>query len=239
MLWSKLLPCHHRHRNPGYRQRRCLATCWDWGGLLLKRVDRYVAQADHRGQGGRIQQVMESSERVKMEAAEFGGVKESIEHLQDQVERVKVHIGKVRRINKVKAIMTKNEEVGRNLDLMTENMKGKSKALVELVEVIDTLLREVHEPPSLVDLAAGRVVEEMLGVGELPTTLKKKVEGLQEERMTRARKALDNYNTAIAHFETVHDDVMDAIPIILNQIRQLIRLQIRQNRQLLERAELN
>ena len=74
--------------------------------------------------------------------------------------------------------MTKNEEVGRNLDLMTENMEGKSRALVELVEVIDTLLREVHEPPSLVDLAAGRVVEEMLGVGELPTTLEVKVEGL-------------------------------------------------------------
>ena len=85
---------------------------------------------------------MESSERVKMEAAEFGGVKEGIKHLQDQVERVKVHIGKVRRINKVKAIMTKNEEVGRNLDLMTENMEGKSRALVELVEVIDTLLRD-------------------------------------------------------------------------------------------------
>ena len=44
--------------------------------------------------------------------------------------------------------------------------------------MIETLLREVREAPSLVDLAMGSVVEEGLGVGQIPTTLKVKVAGL-------------------------------------------------------------
>ena len=89
-----------------------------------------------------------------------------------QVSEVKVKIGLIKGENKVKLVMAKNEEVGRQLDLMTKNSEGKSRALEELVEEIDTLLREVHEPPSLVDLAAGRGAEEGLGLGEIPTTLK-------------------------------------------------------------------
>ena len=124
-----------------------------------------------------------------------------------QVSELKVKIGLIKGENKVKLVMAKNEEVGRQLDLMTKNSEGKSRALEELVEEIDTLLREVHEPPSLVDLAAGRVAEEGLGLGEIPTTLKEKVERLQGERLERAVKALINILSTKIHIQTVAVDV--------------------------------
>jgi len=147
---------------------------------------------------------------------------ENIEHLKEQVEDVKVRIGKVKRLDKVKAVLAKNEEVGRKLDLLTDNMDVKSMGLVELEEEVKTLLREVHEPPSLVDLAVRRVVEERLGVGELPTTLKVKVEGLQEERMEQVGKALTKFYTIL--FKTVEMNVMEAVEASLDKIDQLIDL---------------
>ena len=65
-------------------------------------------------------------------------------------------------------------------------------ALVEMVEVMETLLREVHEPPSLVDLAVGRVVEEGLGVEELPATLRVKVEQWPSKRREKSEKMRDS-----------------------------------------------
>ena len=92
---------------------------------------------------------MELSEHLKDLAKMVGRVKKVVDGVKGQV-------GEVKSIYEVKALLGQHDEVGRKLDMMKENMEEKTMALVELEEVIETLLREVHEPPSLVDLAAGR-----------------------------------------------------------------------------------
>ena len=151
---------------------------------------------------------MEATEQVKVVAAELGVLKETALLMKKQLGELKVTIeeSKVGIKLKIEAFL-KNviSDVGRRiiqegmkikmkqLDVFMRSTDENSIAVVELVEVIDTLLREVHEPPSLVDLAAGRGVEEGLGGGEIPTTLRVKVEGLQEEKVEQARKARDNF----------------------------------------------
>ena len=133
------------------------------------------------------------SEIVREVAVMLGEVKETIEKCKKMVEEKKVRIKEVEGMSEVKAALAKNGEWERKLELMKENMEGMLAELVVVEEEVESLLREVHKPPSLVDLAGGRVVEEGLGVGEIPTTLRVKVEGLQEEKVEQARKARDNF----------------------------------------------
>ena len=114
---------------------------------------------------------MEATEQVKVVAAELGVLKETALLMKKQLGELKVTIeeSKVGIKLKIEAFL-KNviSDVGRRiiqegmkikmkqLDVFMRSTEENSIAVVELVEVIDTLLREVHEPPSLVDLAAGR-----------------------------------------------------------------------------------
>ena len=160
---------------------------------------------------------MDLSERVKSLA-------ENVERVKKVMDSAKRNIGKAKSIDEVKAVMAKNAELERKLDMIKENMEGKSRALVELEEEVESLLREVHKPPSLVNLAGGRVVEEGLGVGEIPTTLRVRVEGLMEERRERARKTLDNFTATWSHYLTVNAEALEATVLANALINQLIDL---------------
>ena len=165
---------------------------------------------------------MDLSEYVR-EAA-VGPLKEYIDNIKKMVEGKKVKIEEVEGMSEVKAVMAKNGEWERKLELMKENMEGMLAELVVVEEEVESLLREVHKPPSLVDLAAGRVVEEGLGVGEIPTTLRVKVEGLMEERRERARKALGHFVRIRIHFNTVVRDASEAVLVIVGELVQLPEL---------------
>ena len=88
--------------------------------------------------------------------------------------------------------------------------------------MIETLLREVREAPSLVDLAMGSVVEEGLGVGQIPTTLKVKVAGLLEERMKRPVKIMVKIKSPAVHAQTVVKDMRQVVLLIAAELAQLL-----------------
>ena len=148
-------------------------------------------------------------------------VVEQIGQLKGRVEITKEQMDNIKMKNEVMKTEVESMDVVRKLDSMTETIEDKSRRLVELVEVIETLLRMVHAPPSLVDLAVGRVVEEGLGVGEIPTTLRVKVAGLQKERMERVNKILDKIESTQNHIDTVFEDVIQAVPLITAELAQL------------------
>ena len=66
--------------------------------------------------------------------------------------------------------------------------------------------------------------EEGLGVGEIPTTLRVRVEGLMEERRERARKALGHFVRIRIHFNTVVRDASEAVLVIVGELVQLPEL---------------
>ena len=170
---------------------------------------------------------MDLSEYVREVAVHIGEVKEHIEKCKKMVEGKKVIIEKVEGMSEVKAAMAKNGELERKLELMKENMEGMLRALVEVEEEVESLLREVHKPPSLVDLAGGRVVEEGLGwsvEGEIPTTLRVRVEGLMEERRVRALKALNNSTAILTHFVTVANEFCEAMLVLNGELGELLEV---------------
>ena len=167
---------------------------------------------------------MDLLEQVHDLAVELGEVKEATVECKKKVEGGKVKIKEVEGMREVKAAMAKNGEWEGKLELMKENMEGMLAELVVVEEEVESLLREVHKPPSLVDLAGGRVVEEGLGVGEIPTTLRVRVEGLMEERRERARKALGHFVRIRIHFNTVVRDASEAVLVIVGELVQLPEL---------------
>ena len=77
----------------------------------------------------------------------------------------------------------------------------------ELIAVMKEVLEEMHQVPTLAGLAVGRVVEEGLEVGELPTTLRRQVEEWTTERQKEARHMLDKIrHTLTAFFAFVVDE---------------------------------
>ena len=151
---------------------------------------------------------MDFSEAVRMVGVELGEVKEITEKCKKMVEGEKVRIEEVEGMSEVKAVMAKNGEWERKLVLMKENMEGMLRALVELEEEVESLLREVHKPPSLVDLAGGRVLEE----------------GLMEERGERAMKALDNSSAILSHIYTVASEVYEARLVLDGVLGELLEV---------------
>ena len=179
---------------------------------------------------------MDFSEAVRKVGVELGEVKEITEKCKKMVEGEKVRIEEVEGMSEVKAAMAKNGEWEGKLELMKENMEGMLAELVVVEEEVESLLREVHKPPSLVDLAAGRVVEEGLGVGEIPTTLRVRVEGLMEERRERAMiiitkflDAANNGNATVAaatmvHINTVASEVYEAMLVLDGELGELLEV---------------
>ena len=167
---------------------------------------------------------MDLSEQMHDLVVELGEVKEATVECKKKVEGGKVKIKEVEGMREVKAAMAKNGDLERKLELLKENMEGMLRALVELEEEVESLLREVHKPPSLVDLAGGRVVEEGLGVGEIPTTLRVRVEGLMEERRVRALKALNNSTAILTHFVTVANEFCEAMLVLNGELGELLEV---------------
>ena len=167
---------------------------------------------------------MDLSEQMHDLAVELGEVKEATVECKKKVEGGKVKIKEVEGMREVKAAMAKNGELERKLELLKENMEGMLRALVELEEEVESLLREVHKPPSLVNLAGGRVVEEGLGVGEIPTTLRVRVEGLMEERRERALKALNNSAAILSHINTVASEDNEARLVLNGVLGELLEV---------------
>ena len=79
---------------------------------------------------------------------------------------------------KKKKIDEKCKTVVELVDQVSGDIEEFLKPVLEKVEEIEGVLRKVHEPPSLVDLAAGPVVEEGVEVEGLPSTFKTKVIGV-------------------------------------------------------------
>ena len=178
---------------------------------------------------------MDASEQVKVVAATLLVLKGTAQSMKKMLEEMKVAIeeSKVVIKPKIKAVLENLENevekrivelVMKNkmkqLDILMESSEENSVALVELVKVIDTLLREVHEPPSLVNLVAGRVVEEGLGVGELPTTLKEKVAGLPNDRQVKALKALFTMGTVIEQARQMFKIVVEFHKAVLPNLQK-------------------
>ena len=84
---------------------------------------------------------------------------------------------------KKKKFEEKYRKVVELVDQLMGEIEKILEPLVEQVEEMEGEVRKVHKPPSLVELAARRVVEEGLEVEGLPTTLQARVVGLPAELM--------------------------------------------------------
>jgi len=179
---------------------------------------------------------MDASEQVKVVAVELGLLKGGAQMMKKHLEELKVTIeeSKVSIKAKIEAVLENLEnEVEKRLiekvmknkmkvfDVYMGSTEGHSMALVEMVEVMETLLREVHEPPSLVDLAVGRVVEEELGVVELPATLKVKVERLPNDRQMKAMKALVTMRTVAEQIRQMFEIVLEFHKSVLPDLKKM------------------
>ena len=181
---------------------------------------------------------MDASELVKVMAIKLGMLKKIAQVMKKQLEELKVTIEEckvgiklgieavIENLENEASEVEKRfvEKVMKNkvkqLDIFMGSTEGNSMALVEMVEVMETLLRMVHEPPSLVDLAVGRVVEEGLGVGELPTTLKEKVAGLPNDRQVKALRALVTMGTVIEQARQMFKIVVEFHKAVLPNIQK-------------------
>ena len=173
---------------------------------------------------------MDATEQVKVVAAALGVMKETDELMKGKLDLVMVAIEKCKTHIKPKleAVLVKLEsEVEKRIgekgmknevekfDIVMGSVGGYSSGLVELVEVMDTLLQEVHEPPSHVDLAVGRVVEEGMEVKRLPATLKVNVARLPNERNVKALKVLVTMQIVAEQAKQVFDIVVEFHDTIL------------------------
>ena len=88
------------------------------------------------------------------------------------------------------------EKLGVKYSMEMETRAERVKEVRELEKVLTAVLKEVHTPPTLMDLAVGKVVEEVVGVEELPATLKVKVEQWPSERREKSERMVDSMLTA-------------------------------------------
>ena len=181
---------------------------------------------------------MDASELVKVMAIKLGMLKKIAQVMKKQLEELKVTIEEckvgiklgieavIENLENEASEVEKRfvEKVMKNkvkqLDIFMGSTEGNSMALVEMVELMETLLREVHEPPSLVDLAVGRVVEEGLGVEELPTTIRVKVERLPNDRQVKAVKALVTMKTVADQANQMFDIVLEFHKAVLPDLQK-------------------
>jgi len=123
--------------------------------------------------------------------------------------RVEIHVRLVKEEYdevKKRKMDEKLRKVVELVDQVKEYIEEFLKPMEELADKMEAVLELVHGPASLVDLAAGRVLEEGMELEELPTTLKAKVMGLHSEKQDKAVKELTTINAITEEGDLMVDE---------------------------------